>query len=324
MILRYLGHQWRIIDDILQLISAYRCVTAHKWAETFLSGDFEAIVDDGRGGKHSDSFYDTFLELEAEAKSFVIGACSRKSADFNAAELAKFIDAKYYELTQTAKVNVELIRSEQSCRLDLRRWGAKFDTNNQRPYFEGYERADVVAHREQFISYFLKRKYNYYTVTDGDKPIWRMPTQKPCILIFHDESTFRSGDVSHKRWIMNEQASFFSKGQGRSHMISDFLVCHPSGPFFSLSESEFMMASKVYPNLLNDSGIHYVQYSATAGINLGYDMYFDNETILSQFERLFQLLPFKAEYKGHDFEIIVDNARTHSAKEFSLNDFGKR
>ena len=123
---------------------------------------------------------------------------------------------------------------------------------------------------------------------------------------------------------MNEQASFFSKGQGRSHMISDFLVCHPSGPFFSLLESEFMMASKVYPNLLDDNGIHYVQYSATAGINLGYDMYFDNETILSQFERLFQLLPFKAEYKGHDFEVIIDNARTHSAKEFSLNDFGKK
>ena len=53
-------------------------------------------------------------------------------------------------------------------------------------------------------------------------------------------------------------------------------------------------------------------------------MYFDNETILSQFERLFQLLPFKAEYKGHDFEIIVDNARKHAAKGFSLNDFGKK
>ena len=30
------------------------------------------------------------------------------------------------------------------------------------------------------------------------------------------------------------------------------------------------------------------------------------------------------QYKGHDFEIIVDNARTHSAKEFSLNDFGRK
>ena len=51
---------------------------------------------------------------------------------------------------------------------------------------------------------------------------------------------------------------------------------------------------------------------------MGYDLYFDNETILNQFERLFQLLPFKTEYKGHDFEIVVDDARTHSAKEFIL------
>ena len=69
----------------------------------------------------------------------------------------------------------------------------------------------------------------------GNMATWQMPTQKSCILTFHDESTFRSGDVSHKRWIINEQASFFSKGQGRSHMISDFLIYHPSSRFFSLS-----------------------------------------------------------------------------------------
>ena len=51
-------------------------------------------------------------------------------------------------------------------------------------------------------------------------------------------------------------------------------------------------------------------------------MYFDNETILSQFDRLFNWLIFKAENKGHHFEIIVDNALTYSAKEFSLNDIG--
>jgi transposase len=56
---------------------------------------------------------------------------------------------------------------------------------------------------------------------------------------------------------------------------------------------------------------------------VGQDNYFDNEAVLKQFERLFQLLPFKSEYAGHDVEVVVDNARTHSAKEYSLNDFGK-
>ena len=75
---------------------------------------------------------------------------------------------------------------------------------------------------------------------------------------------------------------------------------------------------------MDGDGSCYKQYSAISCINLGYDMYLDNETTLNQFERLFQLLPFKTEYKGHDFEVIVNNARTHSAKEFNLHGFGKR
>ena len=110
--------------------------------------------------------------------------------------------------------------------------GSEIRENTQCPYFEGHKRLNVVEHRKQFLSYSLKRKDNYYTIQDGDTLTWQIPTQKPTVLIFHDESTFRSGDVSHKRWKINEQASFFNKGQGRSHMISFFLVCQPSGPFF--------------------------------------------------------------------------------------------
>ena len=76
--------------------------------------------------------------------------------------------------------------------------------------------------------------------------------------------------------------------------------------------------------LINGDGSHCTQYSTRTGINLGYDMYFDSETILDQFERFFQLLPFKTEYKGYDFELIIDNARIHPTKEFSLQDSSKK
>ncbi|CAF0955980.1 unnamed protein product [Didymodactylos carnosus] len=64
--------------------------------------------------------------------------------------------------------------------------------------------------------------------------------------------------------------------------------------------------------------------SATASIHVGQDSYFDNETVLEQFERLFQLIEFKEDFKNHKIEIVVDNARTHTAKSHSLQDFGKR
>ncbi|CAF1536298.1 unnamed protein product [Didymodactylos carnosus] len=106
-------------------------------------------------------------------------------------------------------------------------------------------------------------------------------------------------------------------------MVSDYLVQHPSGPFFELSESEFDEASRKFPELLAPTDIDYIDRTGTASIQVGKDAYFHNQTILSQFERLFQLIKFKTEFEGHDIHIIVDNARTHSAKSHSVTDFGK-
>ena len=107
-------------------------------------------------------------------------------------------------------------------------------------------------------------------------------------------------------------------------MVSDFLVQHPSGPFFQLNEKEWMNAVKKYSELLDDTDLRYEKYSATITAHLGVDPYFDNDIILLQFERLFKLIQFKEEYQHHKIEISVDNARTHTAKQYSINDFGKR
>jgi hypothetical protein len=138
-----------------------------------------------------------------------------------------------------------------------------------------------------------------------------------------DESTFRSGEVCPKRWFFKENTPFFSKGRDRSHMVSDFLVQHSSGPFFQLSEHEWKQAVKKYPSLNTSGDLDYVERTATASINIGSDAYFNNETILNQFERLCQMLEFKQYYKKHQIDIIADNARTHTAKAYSLQDFRK-
>ncbi|CAF5016143.1 unnamed protein product, partial [Rotaria sp. Silwood1] len=237
MSLRHFGVSWNDCDGFLRDIGSLKAQTAHKWSQTFMSGDFDEFQGENRGG---------------------------------------------------------------------------------------HERSDVIEHRQQFIDYFLDQKDYYYRVSNDDKPVWTLPTQSPpCILLFHDESTFRSGEVCSKRWFFGKEAPFHSKGKGRSNMVSDFMVQHPSGPFFSLSKSEYEKALVKYPQLANDTGITYVERTATGSINVGQDSYFDNATILEQFERLFQLLEFKEEYKDHVIECVVDNARTHSAKSHSLLDFGK-
>ena len=121
MTLRHLGHTWRDIEILLRQIGGNSCRITDKWADKFLERDFGQLEDDRRGGKHSAGFYDLFPELETEAKALVIESCSRKSADFSAVDLAKYLDKRFYEITQTSKINDLLVRSVESCRMDLRR-----------------------------------------------------------------------------------------------------------------------------------------------------------------------------------------------------------
>ena len=54
------------------------------------------------------------------------------------------------------------------------------------------------------------------------------------------------------------------------------------------------------------------------------DGYVDNDLILEQFERLFKLLQFKTSNKDKKVKLIVDNATTHTSKEYNINDFSMK
>ncbi|CAF4461439.1 unnamed protein product, partial [Didymodactylos carnosus] len=228
----------------------------------------------------------------------LVDGCSQKSSSFKAADLATSIDERYYTINNLKKSANNLIRSIENCRLDIRRWGGRHEANSNHSYFEGHERVDVITHRKEFIQHFLSRKAEYYTITNDESPKWIIPTTPHrTILICHDESTFRSGEISPHRWIIDDNAPFFSKGRGRSHMLSDFSVLHPSSPFFRLNQEEWNEATRKYPELLQDSDITYEKHSASAATNIGGDLYMDNSSVLEQFEKFFKLLQFKKEFK---------------------------
>ena len=180
--------------------------------------------------------------------------------------------------------------------------------------------------RKDFVDYFCTRKEHYYTISDKEcsNINWVQPVEKPCVLIFHDESTFRCGEQQKKRWHCSEKEPFISKGRGKSLMVSDFMVAHPSGPFFSLTDIEMERCINKYPSVETFHGINYLSKTCTGSIQPGQDSYFNSETILNQFERLFQMLEFKTEFNfpvKQTIEIIVDNARTHTAQLVNINDF---
>ncbi len=188
----------------------------------------------------------------------------------------------------------ELIRSVSSCNIDVLKWGARWDDNKNRPYFEGHEREDVVEARNKFFKYFLENKELYFTQTLRPWRFWKRPVRsevrgKPRILISHDESTFKSGEVASKRWIFPDSAPLFNKGRGRSMMLSFFTVCFEENPIFELSESEWEHAIKAHPELNKKGKMNFFARSASAWIEPGKYNYFNNEDILFQFHWLFEL-----------------------------------
>lgn len=127
------------------------------------------------------------------------------------------------------------------------------------------------------------------------------------------------------RWIFPKTAPFFNKGRGRSVMLSLFIVQHDSIDVFRLDEDEWKEAIKKYPELeQEDEFLNFFPYSANAWIEPKKNNYFDNDVILKQFERLFKLLPFKKCFKNCTFDILVDNAKTHSSKVYDINQFNKK
>ena len=89
-----------------------------------------------------------------------------------------------------------------------------------------------------------------------------------------------------------------------------------------MNEKEWTNAVKRFPDLL-DTNLYYEKYSATVAVHSSVDPYFDNNILSLQFERLFKLLNFKEEYKNHNIEVLVDNARIHMTKQLNINDFGR-
>lgn len=199
-ILRLTNCTYEICESILiqlNLMSIRSCTT---WVHISVDeGDICVVLRDKRGSYKRIDFYDLFPELEKEAKTFALEGASSKHSGFDVKKLSEFVNKRFRELYEQSFEKTfeygDLVRSQESCRVDLLKWGAKWDKNANRPYFEGHEREDVVKSRVEFVNYFSKNKdlYYYPKHDENNNLVWNKPTRKMRILLSHDESTFKSG-----------------------------------------------------------------------------------------------------------------------------------
>ncbi|CAF0907214.1 unnamed protein product [Brachionus calyciflorus] len=152
-ILRILNIKFETCRLILESLNILSIRTCHSWVLTIIDEDDPCVIlRDDRGCYKRITFYENYPELEIEAKAFALNEASKKTCNFNAYLLAQVVDKTFREIYPDdviyfANDSNVFIRSVESCRADLLKWGARFDKNTNRPYFEGHERDDMKTTR---------------------------------------------------------------------------------------------------------------------------------------------------------------------------------
>ena len=62
--LTHFGVTWRNADLLLKEIGGLSAETCHKWSEVVIEKDLDDFLEEKRGGKRGEIFFDTFPELE--------------------------------------------------------------------------------------------------------------------------------------------------------------------------------------------------------------------------------------------------------------------
>ena len=169
LVLRFYNIDYKTTSECMNTIGCTSIYTADTWASAVIDEDDPCIIlRDKRGGYKKQPFYIIFPDLELEAKAYAIDKSSQKNAQFSVLNLANFINERYQEETGIQLESGMLIRSESSCKLDLFRWGAKWDSLKKKPYFEGHERPDVIEHRNKFVTHFKNHENYFYQQTKDD------------------------------------------------------------------------------------------------------------------------------------------------------------
>ena len=208
-LLRFNGVTYNGTKETLDSIGCNDIRTATHWTNMLIYNDDPFLLLEEKRKYTTDDFYETFPEIKAEAMIFA----EKRMKD-------KVINEKFEEVTGEKLEEGEEVRIERNCRRDLLVWGASYEKNKKRPYFDGHERADVFESRKEFIKLFdIKVKdFGYSQSIEGDRKVLestiiRKEDETPYILMCHDESTFRCAESAPNRWVWRKKYCFFNKGK---------------------------------------------------------------------------------------------------------------
>ena len=134
----------------------------------------------------------------------------------------KFVETKIFP-----QITVNKSISTKTARIWLHKLGLTPQSRKKGIYFDGHEREDVIQYRQQFLK--TMEKYEKLMPTFiGDEMQMVLPElkedEKLHILITHDECLFYANDDCPIVWAPLGEPPLRKKGQGKSLMVSEFLL----------------------------------------------------------------------------------------------------
>ncbi|PKC12706.1 hypothetical protein RhiirA5_372879 [Rhizophagus irregularis] len=139
----------------------------------------------------------------------------------------------------------KLISIKTSC-IWLKKLGLIPQSRKKGIYFDGHEREDVVEYRKEFLDKMLSYE-KFMPTFEGEnmeqKNLVLLPNKKLHILITHNEYLFYANDDRPVVWAPIGEPPLRKKGQGKSIMVSDFLL--ETDGRLKLNEDEILL----YPEI---------------------------------------------------------------------------
>jgi hypothetical protein len=140
----------------------------------------------------------------------------------------KFKEYVEQELFPSVGIENKKTISNTTAREWLKHFGWSFRTGKKDIYYDGHERPDVLAYRQEFLAEMLQLEQWMPKPSDDDVMTLIEPVlnegEKRHILVTHDESIFYANDGKKTFWGPIGHQPLRKKGVGLSLHVSDFLT----------------------------------------------------------------------------------------------------
>lgn len=202
----------------------YRAKTIVKWAKEFLN--------DGKLSNHSQGLHtkrSCFLN-DSDVKMMILEEIRKTRPE----ERSLVVIKKFIEEVVVPTVLGVPNRSVSDTTISkyLHEWGYMYRKNKKAIYFDGHEREDVVAYRDEWSKRMMEYMENmeFYTGENEENILeiegWKEGDKK-FVFVTHDESTFYANDGKKDLWLLDGENYIRKKGPGSSIMVSEFQCpCH--------------------------------------------------------------------------------------------------